>query len=425
MYAQRITQKKFAWGSKVLITPFPAGGSVSLVGSFLGGSRFADSREVAEVYADMLLEGTRLHSKKEIQVLLDEIGATLAFFVTDERIGFSGRVRSVHIEKLLALVSELLRESTFPEQELRVFKKREESSLLQELQDTNHQAAIALSRTLFPKTHPNYAESTREAQEELRTITSQKLRKLHGRMLSRNTLILSLAGDISTTKVQSLVEKHFKHLPDRRVALPRFAKAKALGVKKVVVPIKNKASIDYMAGLITAMTNNNKDFPALVLGMQILGSPSGFSGRLMKTVREEEGLTYGVYAYTQGFTSTTDGYLSVWGTFAPQLFTQGRRAIQRELRTIVEKGVTQEEVLRHREMYFSRSRVRLSTSSAFARAAHDVVAQNKSLSYLDTFPTSVRKLNLKEVNRVLKKYLKPSFMSEVAVGPVEKNVLSK
>src|SRR5437868_6576779 len=103
----------------------------------------------------------------------------------------------------------------------------------------------------------------------------------------------------------------------------------------------------------------------------------------MKTVREEEGLTYGVYAYMSSFTESVDGYLSVWGTFAPQLFAQGRAAIKREISLIVDKGVTEEEVRRHAEMFFLRSRVRLSTSGAFARAAHDTAVQQKALSELD------------------------------------------
>jgi zinc protease len=173
-----------------------------------------------------------------------------------------------------------------------------------------------------------------------------------------------------------------------------------------------------MVGLSTGITSDHKEYAALLLGLQILGNPGGFTGRLMTTVREQEGLTYGVYAYLSGFTSEIDGYINIWGTFAPQLFEQGRDAMLREIRKIVEQGATQEEVRKHRELYVARSRVQLANSGAIARAAHEVVAQGYSVERLDAFPQKVLRLTAKEVNAVLKKYLRPDGLSESAAGPV-------
>ena len=134
----------------------------------------------------------------------------------------------------------------------------------------------------------------------------------------------------------------------------------------------------------------------------------------MKRVREEEGLTYGTYSYlpASAYANKADGSIEVWGAFAPQLFEQGRAALMREVKLIVEDGVTEEEVKMHRELYAAKVKVGLSNSGAFARAAHDLGVENRKISYLDEFPQKVLKLNTKEVNKAIKKYLIPNKFSK-------------
>src|SRR5271165_4964134 len=117
-YASRIKEKKIAGGGTVLLSLFPSHGQVSLVGSIIGGARLSGDEALAEVHAAMLLEGTKKRTKSEIQVLLDEMGASLSFALEKDRLVFSAHVRSTHLKKLLALVSEVLREPSFPQSEL-------------------------------------------------------------------------------------------------------------------------------------------------------------------------------------------------------------------------------------------------------------------------------------------------------------------
>lgn len=421
MYAKKIKEKKLSWGATILATPFPSEDVVSIVGSVVGGSRLWGSDEAAQTHAAMLLEGTTKRTKKDIQLFLDSIGAQLSFGATSNRLSFSAKVRPMHLETLLELIVECLTLPAFPEKELEILKKREVGSLSLEAQDTRMQADIVLSRLLYRPSHPNHEDTTAESLNILQALTSKKLRDGHKKYLTGKGLVISFAGDIQPAKVFTLAEKYFSRLPRITIKLPSFTKATASTVsKKAQAIIKNKASIDYMIGRTTGITNEHKDYPALMLGMNILAKPSGFVGRMMKTVREEDGLTYGVYGYLAGFSREVDGYLYIWATFAPQLFEKGQTAIMREIQKIITEGATKEEVSRHATLYEASSRVQLSNSGAFARAAHNVITDGKPLSYLDTFPKKVLKLSQKEVHSVLKKYLVPKHLSEAAAGPVEK-----
>lgn len=421
MYAKQIKEKKLSWGGVILATPFPSEDVVSVVGSIVGGSRAWGSDELSQVHAAMLLEGTTRRTKKDIQLFLDSIGAQLSFGATSNRLCFNAKVRPVHLEQLLDLIVECLTLPAFLEKELEILKKREAGSLSLEAQDTRMQADIVLSRLLYKAKHPNREDTTEESLKALQTLTTKKLKEGHKKLVSGVGLVVSFAGDITTSKVFALAEKQFAQLPRKTIALPKFKKEAASKTsKKAQAIIKNKASIDYMIGATTGITNEHKDYAALMLGMNILAKPGGFVGRMMKTVREEDGLTYGVYGYLAGFSKEVDGYLYIWATFAPQLFEKGQAAIMREVKKIITEGATKEEVKKHAALYEASSRVQLSNSGAFARAAHNVIVDGKPLSYLDTFPKKVLKLSQAEVHTVLKKYLVPKYLSEAAAGPVEK-----
>jgi zinc protease len=422
-YASFIKEKEFAWGGRALGASFPAHGAVSIVGSVSGGARLAGSEMLADAHASLLLEGTEKYAKKDIQIMLDNMGASLSFSIAGDRLAWSARVREASLDKLLSLIAEALLHPAFPEAEIRAYKSRAQAELGLEAQNTRTQATIGLSRILFSPNHPNWEETTEASREALKKITRKDLMAYHAQAIDGSSLVLSIAGDITPTKVFALAEKHFKRLPRKDILLPTFTAASPAAPQKALAILKDKASIDYMIGLAPGITKNHKDYPALLLGINILGNMRGFSGRLMKTVREKEGLTYGVYSYLSGFSSITDGMLVAWGTFAPQLFEKGRAAMKREIALIVKKGVTSIEAKKHREMYAAAWHVQLSTSEAIARAAHDAIVDNRGVSYLDTFPKKILKITPAEINRALKKYLKLEYLSESAAGPVEKNLL--
>jgi zinc protease len=418
-YASFIKEKRLSWGGKVQAARFPAHGAVSIVGSVAGGARLAGSGMAADLHAEMLLEGTQTYAKKDIQILLDSIGASLSFSVEGERLVFAGRVAAASAETLLALIVDALSHPTFPKKESEALKARAEADLALEEKDTNEQAQTALSRMLFYKNHPNWEETTEEAREVLKKITPSALRQYHKRAIDKKTLVVSIVGDMSPAQAIQLVNKYFASLPAAHSLLPSVVAAQPTLPTQEVVPIKDKASIHYLLGIPLGITKEHADYPALVLAANILGNRRGFSGRLMKTVREEQGLTYGIYSYLSGITHFVDGLFVVWATFAPELFAKGRAATFEQVRLFVQKGVTAAEAKKHREMFAKSFVVQLSNSGALARASHDVVVDGKSVAYLDQFPKKILKITPKEVHAAVRKYILLDKLSESAAGPLE------
>lgn len=427
MHARRFKTKELDNGTRLVFNTFGPGtgeGMVTIIGSLHGGAIAWGSKYAATIHAEMLSEGTKTMSKDEISRALDDIGATINFSAGSTRLVISAQVRAPHLETVLGLIQHLLSEAVFLQERLEKIQMRMSAELDLAKQDTRTQASIALSRLMFPKGHPNRQETIDEARAVLSKITPKVLAKQHALLLERPALILSISGDTSHDRMFAASRAAFSTWSKRRPKVVRFAKAPTAKRKVLTIAIAEKSSIDYMLAIPSRITAAHADYPALVLGLQILGNPRGFAGRLMKTTREEEGLTYGVYAYASGFDQKTDGSAMIWATFAPELLSQGRASIARQIDTIIREPVAKKELKRHQELFANYRIVQMSTSNAYATAGHSCLVDNLPLSYLDTFPRLLKKVTSSDVARILKKYLDISCANEVAAGPVEKNALT-
>lgn len=422
-FAKRFSERELSFGGKIFIMPFPSQDVVSIAGSIAGGVGAAANRSLAPAHAEMLLEGTKKRSKDDIKILLDRIGAELSFSASQERLQFFARVRPEHLDELLALIADVLREPSFPQKEFANLKKRALASLALEAEDTRTQAGILFARELYPKGHQNWKRTTDEIRADLMRITAADLRKFHAQTVDVSTLIATAVGDIAPEIFVKKLDAAFKNglrSGYRTPARPKVETAKNGVHKPKVTHIVHKASIDYMAGTRLSITEDHPDYPALLLGLQVLGCVGGFTGRLMSIVREIEGLTYGTYAYLAGFDAGRDGHAVAWATFAPQLFEKGRAGVLREVTRIAKEGITDDEARRHGHLFGARFRVNLSNSGAIAAMAHSVLASGKPISYMDEFPERVGKLTAQEVNAAVQKYIQPAFLAEAAAGPLEK-----
>jgi zinc protease len=312
---------------------------------------------------------------------------------------------------------------TFPQKELLVFKKQIAGTLEAEAENTREQASQALSSLLFEPAHPNYSHTTKEKEILLKKTTRAQILAYHAKIGGKESLVAACAGGVSEISPE-MFAGYFAKLTVARAAERPVLPIPHPSLKKgrATIEVKGKASIDYMVGLRFGITRAHNDYPALLLAARILGNP-GFTGRLMKTVREKEGLTYGAYAFMRGFDSQADGTLVIWSTFAPSLFAQGRAAVLRELSRLTEEGPTDQEFKEHRDLFLANWHVRLTRSGAFAQAIHDTIVENEPLDYLDSFPKRVESVTKEDVVRCLRDYWRLDLLSEAAAGAVEKDAL--
>jgi predicted Zn-dependent peptidase len=155
-----------------------------------------------------------------------------------------------------------------------------------------------------------------------------------------------------------------------------------------------------------------------MFGITVLGKWSGFAGRLMSTVREQEGLTYGIYAKTESFMNEEQGYWRVMTFFSPKDAARGLTSTFREIKKIYEHGITKDELATFKQILHTGQVLKNDSTSSLLGELHAYHLQKFSLEEIEEHKKRLLSVTLSEVNAALKRYLDPATLTVSGAGPI-------
>jgi zinc protease len=168
-------------------------------------------------------------------------------------------------------------------------------------------------------------------------------------------------------------------------------------------------------GQASGLRYSDPDNLPLRLGTAILGQ--GFTGRLMSTVRDKEGLTYNIGA-SMGDDSIVDGVWEISASFAPALLSKGLESTRREVAKWWKDGVTEQELASRKQGVIGGYFVSLSTTQGLAETILVNAQRGFDPSWLDGYPKAVKALTRDQVNGAIKAHINPNAMVLVEAGSV-------
>jgi zinc protease len=385
-------------GARIFVARTGVKDLVYLEGSVLGGWDMLPRRkgEVSVLAAELLDAGTKTRSKKIIREALAARGAALTFSAGDERTYFRGSCLPEDLPLLLSIVGECLGEATFPLAEVKTAKERIHGELVEEKTDTRVQAAIALSRLMYDDTHVNYEETTDERIRDLAKSERSDLVSFK-KALGRGGLVLAIVGDIETDAALRAAQKMLPKLSKGTEEAPvKTENTKEQKEAVCLVPVADKANIDVFIGAALPLTYNDPLYLPYIVLTEMLGG-RGFTSHLMYTIRERDGLTYGVYSRPTGFTGGSDGAFQVWATFSPAKYEESVAALRKEISIFFKTGVTEAALASRKEEMTGLYAVGLSTSRGLAATLHQIGRRHRQLSYMDDYLTLLQAVTLDDI----------------------------
>lgn len=420
--ADRIIEQTPIDGIRLLTMKTGVKDVVTITGSFLGGDQYSPQANmmIADLTAAMLDKGTKNKSKFEIADKLETVGASISFSSGQYHVRFSAKCLKADIPLVLSLLAEQLREPAFNKEDLKTLKTRLVANLKRDKEDTGKQAGGAFLRKLYPKNHPNYAYKIDNRIKMVNDIMPASLKYYHKTFYGLGNMTIVAVGDVDSEAFNSEISKSFggwKTSPlDKKEATLTANQVKA-GTEYVT--IKEKTSADIYIGLPIGIDRNHKDFYPLMVGTYILGG--NFSARLMQTVRDEQGLTYGIQSWVGGVDNGNDGYWAIWATFAPQLVDKGYNAAVEQLAKWLESGITKAELTAKQSTITGSYKVGLATTQGLAGAILTNADRGRPNSYLDKFPELINALTVEQINNAIQKYIDKDRMFFIAAGSLDKD----
>ena len=360
--------------------------------------------------AQMRRGGTKRLTAEELDERLEFLAAQASTGIGPTAGSASLNCLSDNLDEALSLFVEMLREPRFQEDRLALAREQ----ALQEMKRRNDDSADIEAREWGILLYGEGFFTNRFTTEaSVKGLTRDDLLAFHRRYVHPSTMIAAVSGSFSRTDMIRKLEAAFAGWPSPKVAVPPIPATispAAPGVYRVEKDVnQGRVSI----GLPT-VKRDHPDVYALEVMNEILGG-SGFTSRITKTVRSDEGLAY----------SAGSGLSP--GAFYPGRFRAGFQSksrsvpyatslVMEEIRKIREGTVTAEELdtIKNSLVQTFPSSFASKAQSMAIFASDDYTRRDPS--YWATYRDRIQAVTAADVQRVAREHLVPEKMVVLVVG---------
>lgn len=353
---------------------------------------------LANLTASLIRKGTKTKSFQEISEEIEFVGGTLFSGADLDYAYIGGEFLSKDLDLALNLLSDILLNPAFSQEEFEREKELTLAGLQEEKDDPSAIASEAFFRFLFEK-NP-YAHPVDGTEASVKNITREDVVNFYKKYFAPQFSILTLVGDFSSQTVKEKVEKALAGWQKSSTTLAKIpAPPKFKGRKLLIVEKPDVSQTQIRIGNVSVPRNNPDYFPITVANA-ILGG--GFSSRLVNEIRVNQGLTYSISSRINMF-KETGAYLIF--TFTKNQTT--RKTIDltlAEVKKFREKGVTKEELEGAKNYLKGLFPMRLETPEALAGQITNIEFYNLDPKFVETYMQKIDAVTLDDIKRVANKY---------------------
>lgn len=374
----------------------------------------------AEMTGAMLNRGTLKRTRQQIREELSRLKATVT---ASGGAGFGQvSIQTVrdNLPASLRLAAELLREPSFPEQE---FEQLRQSSLAGvEFNRSEPQAIAALSLakhlSSYPKGHVRYVPSLDEQAENYKAITVDDVKRFHREFYGASNGELAVVGDFDADEVRKLVGGLFGDWksPKAFADVRRPYRETPPTIQSSSTP--DKANAAFFAGMPLRLSDEDKDYPTLVLANYMIGGHS--ASRLYARIRGKEGLSYGVSSSVSVIPGQTGAEFVVVAIAAPQNVPKVEAAMKDELERALKDGFPAEEIAGAKKGWLESQRVSRSQDGELASRLRSQTHWRRTMAFDTGLEKRVEALTGEEIAAALRRHLDLRQLSIFTAGDFKK-----
>lgn len=313
------------------------------------------------------------------------------------------------LEKAISTMTAIVNQPHFDKAELGRLRKQVLISLKNQLQSPGTIADKAFYRTLYQQ-HP-YATPTAGELETVKAITRKDILAFYKQYYVGRNAVVAIVGALDKTEAKQMAERLVGNLPagNRAPALPEV---KALLQAKVVQDTYPSTQTHILVGQ-PGMRRGDPDYFDLYVGNHILGG-GGFGSRIMKVIRDENGLAYSAYSYF--LPMREDGPFVMGLQTKNESRDQALALLDKTLREFIEQGPTEDELLHAKKNITGGFPLRIDSNRDIVEYIAMLGFYDLPLDYLNTFNSKVNAVSLESIKDAFARRVDPGKLLTVTVG---------
>jgi predicted Zn-dependent peptidase len=360
---------------------------------------------VAHFTSAMLEKGTKKMNSFQIASFFERYGASIEISSGFDFTTITLYSPSKNIVYVLPVFIDLFTEPEFPESELSILKNLFLQSLTINNEKTSYVASKIFRSKIFGKMHP-YGASIEK--ENVDNISARSLSSYFNNFFKPHHIFAT--GNINDELNKLLIicfspiNRSQQSDKQKQIDAPQIHSDKFYLEKSNSI----QTSIRYGKRVVN---KTHSDYPYLVLLNHILGGY--FGSRLMKNIREEKGLTYGIYSSIS--TLKNDAYLVIGADVNKENKDIVIDEIKNELIKLNNSSISDSEFKLTKNHLLGNLQLELASPFSVIEKIKNIELYHLSENFYSDLFQKILMLQPAELTEVANKYLKDDFF-EISVG---------
>lgn len=373
---------------------------------FSGGLINQQQPGQATATSSLITEGSSNYSAKEIAEGLDQYGSYLQSRANLDDSEITLYCLPKFFRSCLSYIHEVLFNPVFPEEEIITYKKNALQRFQINKQRNNFIGRRAFYESLFGK---NNAYGNAVNEEDYNLISRETLLSFYNSHYPTGLKYIMVTGSISTDLLdqlnQLLGDIAINNHEQKTLSLPKN-EAKELF-------IENTFSVQSSMRIGKPMpTRMDPSYTKLQLLNLLIG---GFFGsRLMKNIREEKGLTYGIFSALESFQHSGTFYIET--EINNKLRLTGKEEIFKELARVREELVPKEELVLVKNYMVGSFMRGLDGPFSLADRYKMIIDYGFTYDYFQNFVDVIESTTAQDIQILAQEYLKEESLTTIIVG---------
>ena len=367
-----------------------------------------DSLGYTDLAGQLMGTATATRTKDQIDEEIDFIGASL----NTSSGSLSGSALKKHNEKLLEIMSDVLLNPVFNEEELDKVKKQTISALAYNKNDPAAISGVVSDALFYGKDHP-YGEVTTEA--TVNSVTIKMCEDYYATYFKPNIAHLAIVGDMTLKEAKKLTKKYFGDWVPGNVPSYAYPTPEAPATRKVSIvdrPVAVQSVI--VVGYPVEYTLGTDDYIKARVMNVLLG---GSNNRLFQNLREDHGYTYGAYS-----SLSQDKYIGSFNAGADvrnEVTDSAITQILYEMERIRTEPVPSDELEKVKNYLTGTFALALEQPATVARFALNIARYGLPSDYYANYLKSLAAVTPEDISEMAQKYISPENCHVFVVGKAE------
>ena len=398
-------------GLRVLTSTLPHTNAVSIMLLFGAGSRHepGELAGASHLLEHLVFKGTeRRPTPREIADVVESVGGTLNAYTDREVTAYWCRLALPHYRQGLEVLIDMARNSLLRQEDI----DKEKRVVFEEIRASNDSPGSRVANLEDELLWPDQPMG-RDIAGSLDSVEGigrdALLEYLNDQYVASNA-VLAVAGGASHEEVVGQAESLLDGVREGE-PLPLIPFEDNLTGPQLRVEYRKTEQAHLSIGL-HGVSMFDDDRHALSLLSVVLGGSMG--SRLFEEVREKRGLAYAISSYSRQYRDC--GALSIASGAEPKRSAEALQVIMTELAR-ARDGVTEEELVRAKELSKGRLLLRMEESRAVASSIGIQELLKGEVRTVDEMVKQVDAVTTEDVVRVARRALRPEKLAVAVVGP--------